>query len=80
MPQSSRGISVLAMPGFNDQEATAVNVILGYLAGKGDDLPNEVVRSLETLANRAYNRRNAGWSEKSVREQWPSAFEAAPPE
>jgi hypothetical protein len=65
------------VPGFNDREATAVNVLLGYLVGKGDELPKEVVLSLEILASRAYNRRKAGWSEKSVREQWPSASEMA---
>jgi hypothetical protein len=29
---------------------------------------------LETLASRAHNRLQAGWSEISVREQWPEAF------
>jgi hypothetical protein len=57
------------------KEATAVNTLLGYLAGKDDRLPREVVLGLETLANRAYNRLQAGWSETSVREQWPYAFD-----
>jgi hypothetical protein len=55
-------------------EATAVNVICGYLAGRGDDLPPEVVRGLETLASRAHNRLLTGWDENAVREQWPTAF------
>ena len=55
-------------------EATAVNVLLGYMAGKGDDLPHEVARALETLASRAPNRLQAGWDENAVRRQWPEAF------
>ena len=58
-------------------EATAVNVLLGYLAGKGDQLPREVVRALEILASRAHNRLQAGWDEVAVRDQWPDAYTEA---
>ena len=55
-------------------EATAVNVLFGYLAGQPDSPPAAVVRALETLASRAHNRLQAGVSEVSVREQWPDVF------
>jgi hypothetical protein len=67
---------VISMARMTPKEATAVNVLLGYLAGKEDTPPREVVLSLETLASRAYNRLQAGWSETSVREQWPHAYDA----
>lgn len=51
--------------------ATAVNTLLGYMAAKDDHPPKEIVLALETLASRAFNRLQAGWSETSVREQWP---------
>lgn len=54
-------------------EATAVNVLASYLAGVGQSLPSEVVRALETLANRAHNRLQTGWDEAAVRRQWPDA-------
>ena len=43
-----------------------MNLVLGYLVGKGDDLPNEVVRSLEILANRAYKQAKC-WLVREVR-------------
>jgi hypothetical protein len=55
-------------------EATAVNVLASYLAGAGLELPSEVVRALETLANRAHNRLQTGWDETGVRRQWPHAY------
>lgn len=57
-------------------EATAVNVLLGYMAGIEEQPPREVVRALEILASRAHNRLQAGWSEVSVRQQWPHAYDA----
>ncbi|MGO4249498.1 hypothetical protein AB4Y87_19970 [Paenarthrobacter sp. RAF54_2] len=57
------------------KEATAVNVLLGYFAGRSEQPPAEIVRSLETLANRAHNRLQAGWNETAVRQQWPYAFQ-----
>jgi hypothetical protein len=56
-------------------EANAVNVLLGYLVGKGDHLPVEVVRAVEALASRAHNRLQTGWDEHAVRRQWPYAFD-----
>lgn len=58
-------------------EATAVNVLFGYLAAQAPAPPAQVIRSLETLASRAHNRLQAGVSEVSVREQWPEVFLAA---
>lgn len=55
-------------------EATAVNVVVSYLAGRGDELPVEVVRALAVLARRANNRIQSGWDEVAVRQQWPKAF------
>ena len=63
------------MARMTPREAAAVNVLFGYLAGKADDLPREVVLALETLASRAHNRLQAGVNEDSVRQQWPAAFE-----
>ncbi|PFG38220.1 hypothetical protein ATJ97_0692 [Georgenia soli] len=63
------------MARMTQKEATAVNVLLGYMVGKGDLPPREVVLSLETLASRAYNRLQAGWDETAVRRQWPHAYD-----
>jgi hypothetical protein len=60
------------------KEATAVNTLLGYMAAKEERPPREIVLALEILASRAYNRLQAGWSEASVREQWPHAYGAEP--
>jgi hypothetical protein len=60
------------------KEATAVNVLLGYMVGKEERLPREVVLALETLASRAFNRLQAGWSESAVRQQWPHAYKDEP--
>jgi hypothetical protein len=57
------------------QEATAVNILLGYFAGRPELPPPEIVRSLEILANRAHNRLQGGWDEVAVRRQWPYAYE-----
>lgn len=62
------------MARMTPKEAAAVNVLFGYLAGKADDLPAEVVLALETLASRAYNRLQTGVNEDSVRRQWPEVF------
>jgi hypothetical protein len=61
------------------KEATAVNTLLGYMAAKEDRPPQEIVFALETLASRAFNRLQAGWSEASVRAQWPHAFDSRDP-
>lgn len=63
------------MARMTPKEAAAVNVLFGYLVGKADDLPKEVVLALETLASRAFNRLQAGVNEESVRHQWPNAFD-----
>lgn len=52
-----------------------MNVLLGYMVGKDERPPREVVRALEILASRAHNRLQAGWSEVAVRDQWPHAYE-----
>ncbi|MBU8865533.1 hypothetical protein [Paenarthrobacter aromaticivorans] len=62
------------MARMTPKEATAVNVLLGYFAGRSEQPPAQIVRSLETLANRAHNRLQAGWDETAVRRQWPYAF------
>ena len=62
------------MARMTPKEATAVNSILSYVAGMSEPPPAEVVRALETLASRAHNRLQSGWSEVSVREQWPDAY------
>jgi hypothetical protein len=62
------------------EEANAVNIVLGYMAGQ-EEPPAMVVRALERLARRAHNRLQSGWDEQAVRQQWPRAFdevEAAP--
>lgn len=56
------------------KEATAENVLLGYMSGRDERPPREVVISLETLASRVYNRLQAGWDETAVRRQWPHAY------
>jgi len=56
-------------------EATAVNILYGYLAGEEEEPPHEVVLALETLASRAQNRLQAGVSEASVRRQWPAGYD-----
>jgi hypothetical protein len=63
------------MARMTPSEATAVNVLLGYFAGKEPEPPHEVVRALEILAGRAYNRLQSGWDETAVRKQWPHAFD-----
>jgi hypothetical protein len=62
------------MARMTPEEANAVNVVASYLAGAGVELPHEVARALETLANRAHNRIQTGWNETAVRKQWPEAF------
>ena len=57
------------------KEATAVNVLLGYMTGKDVRPPREVVLALEALASRAHNRLQTGWDETAVRRQWPYAYE-----
>jgi hypothetical protein len=69
--------SVVVMARMTPREATGVNVLLSYLAGKDELPPREVVFALEILASRAFNRLQAGWSETSVRDQWPHAYKAA---
>jgi hypothetical protein len=62
------------------EEANAVNIVLGYMAGQ-EEPPAMVVRALEQVARRAHNRLQSGWDEQAVRQQWPRAFdevEAAP--
>ena len=66
--------NVRPMARMTPKEATAVNVLLGYFAGRAELPPPEIVRSLETLANRAHNRLQAGWDEQAVRRQWPHAY------
>jgi len=61
-------------PGTRDQgPGTALtrgkDVLLGYLVGKGDHLPVEVVRAVEALASRAHNRLQTGWNEEAMRSQ-----------
>lgn len=70
--------SVNPMARMTPREATAVNVLLGYFVGRDELPPREVVRSLETLANRAHNRLQAGWDEVAVRRQWPHAYNDEP--
>jgi hypothetical protein len=66
------------MARMTPSEATAVNILIGYLAGKNEPLPDEVARSLHTLASRAYNRLQSGWHEDAVAQQWPGAFVEPP--
>jgi hypothetical protein len=56
-------------------EATAVNVVISYLAGKDDPMPHHVAAALETLATRAHNRLQTGWDEVAVRKQRPEIQE-----
>jgi hypothetical protein len=56
-------------------EATAVNVVISYLAGKDDPMPHQVAAALETLASRAHSRLQTGWDEHAVRRQWPEMQE-----
>ena len=65
---------IRTMARMTPHEATAVNVVVSYLAGPGDELPVEVARALATLASRAHNRIQTGWDEVAVRQQWPEAF------
>ena len=67
------------MARMTPNEATAVNTLLGYMAAKEERPPREIVLALETLASRAFNRLQAGWSEDSVREQWPHAYGSSDP-
>lgn len=53
-------------------EATAVNVLCSYLAGRPEAPPPPVVDALEILASRAHNRLQTGWDENTVRKQWPA--------
>jgi len=69
-------VYALPMARMTPQEGNAVNVLASYLVGRGDQLPVEVVRALETLASRAHNRLQTGWDEHAVRRQWPYAFES----
>lgn len=62
------------MARMTPDEALAVNNIISYLLGRGDDLPHEIVRALDVLASRAHNRLQGGWDENAVRKQWPEAF------
>jgi len=48
------------MARMTPREAAAVNVLFGYLAGRADDLPREVVLGLEKLASRGHNRLQSG--------------------
>lgn len=73
------GPTLLDMARMTVEEANAVNIVASYLAGQ-DEPPTMVIRALERLASRAYNRLHAGWSEDSVRRQWPAAFNEASPE
>jgi hypothetical protein len=57
-------------------EATVVNVVISYLAGKDDPMPRQVANALETLASRAHNRLQTGWDEAAVRRQWPDTQES----
>lgn len=63
-----------SMAGMTDYEATAVNVVVSYLAGLNEPLPAEVITSLAVLAKRANGRLQSGWDEGSVRAQWPEPF------
>jgi hypothetical protein len=64
------------MARMTPDEANAVNILLGYLAGRDEDLPVPVVHALETLASRAHNRIQTGWDENAVRDHWPTAYVA----
>jgi hypothetical protein len=44
------------MARMTDYEATAVNVVISYLAGRNEPLPDEVITSLAILTERAQRR------------------------
>ena len=67
------------MARMTPEEANAVNVLCSYIAGIGASIPDQVARSLETLASRAHNRLQTDWDENAVRKQWPAAFPTAAP-
>lgn len=75
LPNSEIALYGCLMARMTPQEATAVNILLGYFAGRPELPPREIVRSLEILANRAHNRLQGGWDEVAVRRQWPYAYE-----
>lgn len=75
LPKSEIALYGCLMARMTPQEATAVNILLGYFAGRPELPPREIVRSLEILANRAQNRLQGGWDEVAVRRQWPHAYE-----
>jgi hypothetical protein len=60
LPTSGHALYGYLVARMTPQEATAVNVLLGYFAGRPELPPREIVRSLEILANRAHNRLQAG--------------------
>lgn len=64
----------VAMARMTPAEATAVNNVISYLVGTGNEIPDHVAQSLQILASRAYNRLQSGWHEDTVASQWPSAF------
>lgn len=66
------------MARMTPSEAAAVNVVVSYILGADPTPPAEVVRSLHTLASRAYNRLQGGWHQDAVRAQWPYAFDDVP--
>jgi len=82
-PPAGYGFTLLAgghRARMTTEEANAVNIVLGYMAGQ-EEPPAMVVRALERLARRAHNRLQSGWDEQAVRQLWPRAFdevEAAP--
>ena len=75
LPKCDLALYRCLMARMTPQEATAVNILLGYFAGRPELPPREIVRSLEILANRAHNRLQGGWDEVAVRRQWPYAYE-----
>jgi len=74
LPKSVPPLYRCPMARMTPQEATAVNILLGYFAGRPELPPREIVRSLEILANRAHNRLQGGCDEVAVRRQWPYAY------
>lgn len=75
LPEPVPAFYCYRMARMTPQEATAVNILLGYFDGRPELPPTEIVRSLEILANRAHNRLQGGWDEFAVRRQWPYAYE-----
>ena len=57
-------------------EATAVNIVISYMAAL-DDPPDRVVQALHVLASRAHNRLQTGWDETAVQRHWPKAFSSS---